>query len=95
MASYPEGILSFLYHITYDFEVNLKFKESCTAVEEVMDFFMIRDPETRKITLETWHEEYEAHEHCKEPDPAVINRAVAHLLRKLDQELRDGYERVW
>jgi hypothetical protein len=38
MAGVPEGVLSFIYHVTYDVEFNERFNKD---EEEVMEFFQI------------------------------------------------------
>jgi hypothetical protein len=107
MAIYPPGILSFLYNVMNDTEMNEKFRNQETRYD-VMEFFMLND-ELRRIfedaTKRFYDKKYkignrsfsyeEVGEFAKEEFTNYKDTDVKILLKAIEEELKQCYGRFW
>jgi hypothetical protein len=107
MATYPPGILSFLYNVMNDLEINEKFRDDKTRYD-VMEFFMLND-ELRQIfedaTKRFYDKKYKlggrnfsyevVEEFAKEEFANYKDTDVKTLLRAVEEELKRCYGRFW
>jgi hypothetical protein len=82
--TYPETLLAFLYAVTYDQSVNMKFHSDSAAV---MDQFKLS--RTMQVAINDMGD-------CKDGDEAQRTAAVQKVLNLLCQEiLTDEYKKIW
>jgi hypothetical protein len=107
MATFPPGILSFLYNVMNDDEINEKFRQSEESREDVMEFFMLKDP-LRKIfrdaserfykkkkSLGSVYLSYDQAKQLAEAEFDEYTEDVQTLFKALKEELKECYGRFW
>jgi hypothetical protein len=107
MATYPPGILSFLYNVMNDAAINDQFRKDENSREEVMEFFMLKDP-LRKIfrdaserfyrkkkSLGSAYLSYDQAKQLAEAEFDEYTDDVQALLKAVKEELKECYGRFW
>ena len=107
MAAYPPGMLSFLYNVLHDVEINEKFRYD---EDEVMEYFDLTDDQRRiikragKLLIDEREEAardgrkmltYKETLDIAKREFREWDEEVEELMQAVQEELEKGYGRFW